>query len=395
MDIEEWISVFNKDAKYVIWGCTEFTEATIDAVGDIMNIVCIIDKNHTLEKTKFKGVTVHTPDYLSELSRADIDFKVIVSNHFTGTRKEICDYLNKTGFVENVDYSYYEYFISIWSWKYKNKIAASYIEFPVTTRCTLNCKKCAAYIPYVKNKVDRDYNEIINDIDMLFKSIDYIARLRVVGGEPLLYNDLIKLISSICEKYERNIGEFTIVTNGTIIPDARSLNVLKYYSVNLSISDYRAAGLKAASESQYNKLLQILDENGISYHFNSTLRWMDLGNPMIEQKLSDNQLITRYQDCNLDRRSLIKRRVFRCTNIGSAYSAGLNIKFSKEDYLDCGFLNELDKTERFSKWFSFDTLGKTKKGYLDFCKRCNGEGSLNSNFIPVAEQVVRGNVYEQ
>lgn len=382
--MEEWLQYFNSDYEYIIWGCTEFTEALLAVLRDIMKVKGIVDRNPELTGTRFCGIPVYHPEILKE---KDKNVKVIISNRFMGTRKQIENQLEEMGYVKGKDFSYYEFFISIWSWKYKNQIAASYIETSITTFCSLRCKKCAGYIPFIKKPRHRELEDILGDVDKLFGVFDFIARFRLLGGEPLIYPHLLEVIDAIGKKYRGKIGEFTIVTNGTIIPSDDLLKTMKRYNANFSVSDYSGCGSRIATSDQYKNFMKKCDENQVRYFYNKLLRWMDLGSPIEKQNLSENELRTRYEDCKLDRRSLFNGKVYACVNQASAHIGGLyGDKADGDDLIKLDDLSGLSKKEAFDKWYLFDTVGTKKQGYISFCDYCNGEGSLNANFIPVAEQ---------
>lgn len=383
--IADWMTIFNREETYVLWGCTEFAESLIASIGDIMKIAYIVDRNEQICGKSFAGYEVKSVKQLL----SDRKYKIIITNHYPVTRNAICEELKRMGYQENTDFSYYQYFISYWGWEYKQKLAVPYMEMPITTLCTLRCKKCAAYMPYAINRKNRLLESLKADLERYFRNIDWTARFRLVGGEPLLYPRLQELVEYIGENYRQKIGEFTLVTNGTVIPTEELQKTLVRYHVNFFISDYSSCGHPLTSDTQYDKLREVLDNSKIKYVFSRTLRWIDLGNPLQPSGLTKEQLIERYEDCKLDRRSLIDGMIFPCGQLGNAYIAGIaSVKeCAKDEMIRLDVFNRLSRQEMLRELLRFDVENAFENGYIAFCDRCKGEGALNQEYVAVGEQL--------
>lgn len=55
---------------------------------------------------------------------------------------------------------------------------------------------------------------IIESLELLLSKVDSIARVRIIGGEPLLFKDLPQLIDYL--DAQKKILTFDILTNATI-----------------------------------------------------------------------------------------------------------------------------------------------------------------------------------
>lgn len=381
--IEDFICNFDKENVYVVWGCTEFAETLITTLGDSIDIRFVVDRNEKLEGTYFCGKQVKSINCLIDMSSK---YKVIISNHYTVTRRAIEKQLDEWGYKKNKDYSYYEFFIAIWNWKYKQKLVASYITINITNFCSLRCKKCAAYVPYIENPSHRDLELIKRDIDGLFSVFDGVARFQIVGGEPMVYPQLDELLGYLGLKYAHKIDKLDVVTNGTIFPKENILKIMNMYGFSFSISDYSVSGVKNTSSSHYEEFMKICNRWNVSADINSSLRWIDLGAP-VKQNLSMDALKIRYEDCKLDRRGLADGMIFGCCNQLHAYAGGVYKTIKNGDCLSIDELFSVSKELAFEKWYRFDVLCEHgESGYLSFCDYCNGEGALNKNYVPVAEQ---------
>jgi organic radical activating enzyme len=98
-------------------------------------------------------------------------------------------------------------------------------EFTITHRCNLKCKLCGAYSPYYSPTPHWSYEELTKSIDKYFEVVDYVGKLTLSGGEPLLHPQLAELLDYL-EGYIERIGIVEIITNGTVVPDERTLKSL-------------------------------------------------------------------------------------------------------------------------------------------------------------------------
>ena len=60
-------------------------------------------------------------------------------------------------------------------------------------------------MPHYKNPKHKNINKIKGDIDILFKNVDYISTLHLVGGEPFLYPNHKEVFEHIGKNYRDKI----------------------------------------------------------------------------------------------------------------------------------------------------------------------------------------------
>lgn len=78
-----------------------------------------------------------------------------------------------------------------------------YLELVLTTKCTMRCESCNNLIQYFSpsNQYTCTLEGIKKSLELLLSKVDSIARVRIIGGEPLLFKDLPKLIDYLnCQK---------------------------------------------------------------------------------------------------------------------------------------------------------------------------------------------------
>lgn len=131
-----------------------------------------------------------------------------------------------------------------------------------TLLCTLNCKLCSNYVPeFKKNARHIPVEELIEDLDRIFKLVDYTEWLQYVGGEIFMRKDLYQLYEYSLEKYSDRFDKLILITNATVLPCDKDIKVLKKYGKRLQvqISDYGQYSYKK------DEMIQVFEDNKIPY----------------------------------------------------------------------------------------------------------------------------------
>lgn len=265
----------------------------------------------------------------------------------------------------------YNFFIGIWK-KFPifllNSDFYEYLEIPITTKCTLKCKNCSNIIPYYEKPCHMDLEKMLESIDIFLDCIKNIVYIRLLGGEPFLNPDLLKIINKLLESDK--IQRVEIVTNGTIVPRSKKLiSVLQNKKVIVAISDYRIVNNE--------KLVNFLRKNNIKYKINTAKYWMDYGNVKYRGKNSE-ELKKQFRKCNSICKSLINGQIHLCPR--SAHGTDLKfIENNSSDYVD--LLNK--KIDIDEKRANLRAL--LKKEYIEACNYCD-YGTDKCKKIPVAIQ---------
>lgn len=138
----------------------------------------------------------------------------------------------------------------------------------ITTRCTLACKHCRALMPYIPEKKDVPLQSLLNDIQIVTKNIDWIPLIELIGGETLLYPHLAEALEKLIEC--DNVYKIRVTTNGTVIPDEKTLKVLKHEKIMVMISDYGLLEKMA-------KVVKIFEKNNVNFEIEKYSIWNDCG----------------------------------------------------------------------------------------------------------------------
>lgn len=114
-----------------------------------------------------------------------------------------------------------------------------YLRVSVTDRCNLNCIYCR---PYKKFRIKKEH-EFINleeIVDFIRLAADWgIRKIRITGGEPLLREDIVKLVGAVAEISK--IKDTAITTNGVKLGKLSSeLKEAGLCRVNVSLDSLNA-----------------------------------------------------------------------------------------------------------------------------------------------------------
>ena len=137
-----------------------------------------------------------------------------------------------------------------------DKVDISRITLEVTSRCTLKCALCVAFVPYVKDPKDLTYEEAKKVLEEFFKVVDSVGIFNLTGGEPFMNPDLTEIVKEVMKYHKKIRQDITLVTNGTIIPSEEFLNLLSENRsyMRLVISDY------GKLSSRIEEIKETLDE---------------------------------------------------------------------------------------------------------------------------------------
>ena len=101
------------------------------------------------------------------------------------------------------------------------------IEYHVTDRCNLKCKSCSHFsnLTSTNKEIPKNFAKIQDDFQKIWEitengSPDCIEKVTLLGGEPLLFKQLIPTIDYVKHlfPYDYDEGPLQIVTNGILIP---------------------------------------------------------------------------------------------------------------------------------------------------------------------------------
>lgn len=303
----------------------------------------------------------------------------------TYDRKEWDEQLKKwtnKGFTLNQKFFQGEVFAMIYDVYKLNKIHIDRIEIFLTSLCTLNCEKCIAYIPYFKKLTIVSLQQLKEDSDILFQTVDYVYKFKLLGGEVFLYPYLIEYIDYLYEHYNEKIGSIRVGTNGTILPNQAILEMCKRDRVTVDISDYTQA---VPNMCKLDEVRTICGEYDVAVDVKRTgEQWLDMGFPnTLSKGKREEQLREHFQKCAMFCRQFSNGKYYFCCS---------NFAAVKADMFPDDENNYLDFRQRVSKKLLLEfELGYSQLGYTTFCSVCRGcSEEVNPYHVEVAKQIQRG-----
>jgi organic radical activating enzyme len=341
-----------------------------------------VDNNSKL--SSYQGVQVCKLDEVKDVIQEN---KVVVA-----TAQYAYDDIKKS--LELLGEKEYQHFCRIedfmleWYWKNRAEICIPQLSSSIISSCTFNCRKCATLMPYFKEPYEYSPEDILNDLDLLFQRVDYVASYYLVGGEPFLNKQLAEIISIIMEKYKDKIGAMQIISNGTIVPDENTLSTLKQYSVQVRLSDYTD---KINYAEKFKQVVDTLKAYDILYTIHNFEQWMDLGFPDGQVDLgTDKEYLNQHmRACSTGCHALNDGKIFYCGTLFYAEKSNL-FQLVKDDYIDLvGNINSNEQLKLEKKKIKDYFMGETPAKFLTLCRFCRGFGTDNNCVCEAAEQMKR------
>jgi organic radical activating enzyme len=294
---------------------------------------------------------------------------------------------NKNIFLSD---DFFQKYLSIFAVYVCNKVYLYNVGIIVTTVCNLNCKYCLDFTPYNKNMKHRHLDELKNEVDILFSCVDRLVNLSVCGGETLLYPYLGELLQYISCKYRDKIETIGVTTNGTIMPSVELCGILKKCKITVYTDDYSKTVPNVSIP--YKQFIKKIMEHGIETHQVYIEYFYKTFPPLGNYSLYNDQSLTdKFDKCiqicdQVHYQDQKNGRIAACCYEAYALGAGL-IKDSVEDYYDInGFSNSVQSKKELVEF----RLGYTNKGYVEFCKYCNGFPSINPHIAKNGAEQAKG-----
>lgn len=166
-------------------------------------------------------------DFLQLYKANEVDGLLIPREHFSGTTNLLTLLTNNGLSIENIYISKRLKEISNLINENQNETNISiidpylesshlpYLEFHVADHCNLNCVACEHYSGLMKVKKFTDFDSWKKDMEKLHDYIKDIGTIRLLGGEPLLHEELDKFLYVTRELFP--FANIMIVTNALLI----------------------------------------------------------------------------------------------------------------------------------------------------------------------------------
>ncbi|MDR0682281.1 MAG: radical SAM protein [Dysgonamonadaceae bacterium] len=266
-----------------------------------------------------------------------------------------------------------------------DSIIARRLAIVTTTRCTLRCKLCSNFMPKFVKPADVPYADIVADVDHAFELFDRIEWLQFVGGEIFMNRDMAD-VYNYCLKYRGHFDKLVLMTNATILPNAKEIEALGKYGENcqIQISDYGELSHKM------KETCMLYEKHGIPYimktyygdaqHFGG---WID-NSKLLKSNETTEQAHKRTLGCQqvkLKNMHCYRGQLNRCSQSCFMYASGF-VKPNEGDFVD---LNDASmSTEK--KREIIENFYKYPRASCFYCVWSEMEKNVLPRF-PAAEQL--------
>lgn len=337
-----------------------------------IKIPFVIDADTNKQGKEWNGIPIISYDDAEDKIKKQ---KIVIMTAHTAYN-EISQFLQEQGMEEYKDFCAIGQFICEWFWNAKEMNCLYHVDMTITTRCTFRCKNCNMFIPYYKEQRDCTFEELKNNVDLLFSRMDYIVYFALLGGEPTLNPALKNILQYIGETYRGKCGRLAYVVNGSIVPSDEVLEIMKKYDIHLLVSDYTK---EIPYGDKMNQLKAKLEEYDILHDIRYSQIWADFGFPTAPVKRNEEQLKEHLRCCHPEWNGLNDGKFYYCNISWSAEKSG-HFKLKEEDYI---VLEDVDVNDKMA----CHKIVELSRGTSSFCRICGGCGSDNTNYVPVGAQL--------
>lgn len=364
--------ICNKDCEYIIWGAGTFGKAFYDDFKNRIKIVAFVDSDESKQKILINGIPVLKPNEIKKMDKHII----LVS---TGWTNVVFNILENKGYIRNESYFHIDEFMTIYMMYKENKLFVSNLNINITEFCSLKCKNCSALNPYIPDKKHYSLQQIDKMLEIYFKWVDGVSVLGLVGGDAMVHPQFKVILEIVGNKYLKSKAQhIEVYSNAVVIPDEETLELFKKYNVIYRFTDY---GVCAQDKQKICDVVSLLDKWGIKYDHAKFDKWSDCGYPQETNGIPIDNLCNFYNSC--DRRScqgLMGTRLFYCGMAIGAERAGY-CKSKVTDYYELNqkIINKIELMEFM--------LGYNERGFIEYCKKCNGGPNINTHYIIPGEQL--------
>lgn len=338
-----------------------------------------IDSDQRKQQTATLGCRVFAPEYLR---RADQSKSIVVACASKENTEEIIRQAGALGFVKDQNLFEYDYFkltlLSVHLVYNYQKVYISTLNLVPSTVCNLNCNACLNFNPFIQEHTVYPVSDLKNSVRTLFGAVDFIGRFQLTGGEPLLYKDLNELISFIGDHYRSQIALFELVTNGTMIPSDETVELLRKYNMRVYLDDY---GMSVSGpQYKFREIYYLLKNNFVDVVHNYITEWYDFTTKTEDSpEFSEDSLRAHFDHCGCPFSSLVGTRIASCNYALYSYKAGLS-DFYEDEYFDLSTVDDTNKKELVEFRLRYND-----KGYVEFCRQCNGFDGANVMVKPAVQ----------
>lgn len=182
--------------------------------------------------------------------------------------------------------------------------------------CNLNCRGCTHFSPLFKKNTPSK-NRIVDDVKLLSELFDHVATLYLLGGEPLLNNEIGNCVLDIRKILPA--AELVIITNGLLIPSLsdKTWDVFRENYVKIIVSEYLPT-IKIR-----DRIIEILSRQKVIYKYRDKVSDGTFNLPLTVSKNSKREKRCLSEGCTI----IHDKRIARCPTL--MYIDAFNEKYGQ------------------------------------------------------------------
>jgi hypothetical protein len=360
--------------RFYIWGAGYMGDTIFKTLSTEIRILGYIDSNPVKQNSYMNGLLVYSPSKLQSENMDDVCVLVAA-----GWTKDIFGALVNYGFRRNENCFHIDAFLTVYMLYKYEKVFLSNMLVLVTEKCTLRCEKCVNMFPYFSDPRHFTLDLIKRECELLFKTVDFVSSLMLSGGDAMCNPECESIIKYLGDAYlGQKIGTIEVLTNAIIIPNENFLETLREYDCYVRFTDYSFSTKK----QKLSQFIGLLEKTGIRYDQARYESWFDMGYPQETNGVSGEAALRKhFKDCDMMQCKMMTfGNFFFCGAAFPAERVGY-CQADPDDYFDMN-RNPIDKYE-----FVEFALGYSEKGFLNYCKKCNGAFNVNNIKIIPAVQI--------
>lgn len=269
------------------------------------------------------------------------------------------------------------------------------IEYHVIDKCNLNCKSCSHFSNLVDKEIPKSLEQVKKDFKRIWELTKYgdpncIEKVTVLGGEPLLYPQLIPALNYIKSLFPHDYdeGPLQLVTNGILLTKQHPefFECLRRNKIRVCVSIYDI------KQAKYDEIFELLNREGIDWYWFAAYAYDDR---KFSTKWLHNHFNENYKeyakDCvwRLTCTQLVDNRIYLCALIAyfkyfdDKFKGQHDIQVTEDDYID---LNKIT---------TFEELVEARENMIPrFCGHCRGSHAISEPWA-VTKQDISEYLYDE
>lgn len=248
----------------------------------------------------------------------------------------------------------------------------------LAAHCNLNCKSCDVFSP-VSSEEFLDLLLFKKDL-MKIKELaaDQLQKLIFLGGEPLLYPDIIDVIDFSTKLFPE--AKKAISTNGILLEKqsrdfwltaqkSKTTLLVSKYPINIDRAKYEKIAQKYGVKIQYvymnaNKFYDLNSHEIIDNNYNQ--KGFEWGRPILDLSGSQDYIEKRYTCRRINNITYIRGNLYSCKVHAHIKAINdyfkLKIPITNDDYIKVADVKSLQEIEEFLN---------APKPLCKYCKQCH------------------------